>query len=97
MAQSWRPEQALKNGFCHFRKTGPSSSRRFHNGNSTTDHESNHIYIWYENGAFGGLKLLSRAIKSAVKKDNQSFASAAKLYYLKRILPQIIDEGQRAK
>ena len=56
-----------------------------------------HIYILYENGAFGGLQLLSRAIKSAVKKDNQSFASAAELYYLKRILPQIIDEGQRAK
>ena len=97
MAQSWLPNQALKTGFCHFQWTGASASRRFDNGNSTTDHESNHVYIWYENGAFGGLKLPSRAIQPAVKKNNQPFASVEELYYLKRILEQIICEGQRAK
>jgi hypothetical protein len=70
MAQSWLPDQALKTGFCNFRWTGPSASRWFHNDNSTTDHESNHVFIWYENGAFGALKLPSRAIHLAVKKDN---------------------------
>ena len=97
MAQSWLPDQAHKTRFSHFRWTGPSSSRRFHNDKSTTDHESNHVYIWYENGAFGGLKLPSRAIQPAVKKNNQPFASVEELYYLKRILRQFIDEGQRAK
>jgi hypothetical protein len=97
MAQSWLPDQALKTGFCHFRWTGPSSSRRFHNGNSTTDHESYHFYNWYDNGAFGGLKIPSRKIHPAVKEDNQPFASVAELYYLKRILRQFIDEGQCAK
>ena len=97
MAQNWLPNQALKTGFCHFRWTGPSASRRFHNGNSTTDHGSNHVFIWYENGAFGALKLPSRTIHPAAKKYNQPFASVAELYYLKRILRQFIDEGQRAK